>query len=260
MNLHIDKNEFDLLMNSKLVGQFVIGSKLYGLDDADSDTDYLVIYHPFRNQLQSPFNNHHQFQYKDAENNADYNFVDSITFIKNLIKGDSTINYELLHSEQFKSCSLSFLMSFIPAFRTYTICKAYLGFANRDLKMLNQRKTHKDKLSGMLHAKRSYYYAASIFEENFKLDLVELKVYKEHLRTLSYIDPKYLSESREVIDNYRKQIINPAMENKTIARYLEPQVQHLIDLHFQKAIEINDTKLDLTRIYEANEEIELKYE
>ena len=259
MNLHIDKNEFDLLINSKLVGQFVIGSKLYGLDDADSDTDYLVIYHPFKNQLQSPFNNHHQFQYKDTENNADYNFVDSITFIKNLIKGDSTINYELLHSEQFKSCSLSFLMSFIPAFRTYTICKAYLGFANRDLKMLNQRKTHKDKLAGILHAKRSYWFARNIFDEKFELELTDLKEYKQYLKTLDYIDPRALSEQREIIDSYRKTIINPALENKLIFRYLDPRVQHLIDLRFQNRIEINEAKLDLSRIYEANEEIELKY-
>ena len=39
MNLHINKVEFDKLMGSKLIGQFIIGSKLYGLNDENSDTD-----------------------------------------------------------------------------------------------------------------------------------------------------------------------------------------------------------------------------
>jgi len=121
MNLHINKEQFDVLMNSKLIGKFIIGSKLYGIDNDNSDTDYLIIYQPFKNQIFSAFTNHHQFQYKDVDYNIDYNFVDVITFVRNLTKGDSTINYELLYSDDFAKSKLGFLSEIKDKFKTYTI-------------------------------------------------------------------------------------------------------------------------------------------
>lgn len=256
MNLHINKEQFDVLINSKLVGKFLIGSHLYGINNEKSDKDYLIIYHPFKNQLYSAFNNHHQFQYKDLENNIDYNFVDTLTFIRNLVKGDSTINYELLYSKEFQNSSLGFLSDLKEHFRTYTIVKSYLGFADRDARMLNQRKSFDDKLSGLVHIYRSYLFGVNIFNNDFKLELDELKAYKKSLNKVNIEDLKVM---RDNIKSFRDDFLNKALEKKEIVRFLDVNIQAEIDNQLTFVLNVNDIDFDLKQIYESNEEPELKY-
>lgn len=244
-------------MSSNIIGKFLIGSHLYKTNDQNSDTDYLIIYYPFKNQLTSAFNNHHQFQYKDIENNIDYNFVDIITFVKNLVKGDSTINYELLYSDEFKNSKLGFLCDYIEDFRTYTIIKAYLGFANRDLRLLKKRKTNKDKLAGLFHAQRSYIIAQNIYCRNVSLDFKQLK---------NDINLSWIKHIGDMIKTYKlyKENITQEFQQCNINRYLKVSAQTNIDEKIMYLLEQpNNNKftcIDLLDIYQSNEDVELNYE
>lgn len=260
MNIHIQKEKFEKLINAPRIGIFNIGSPLYELNDEGSDIDYLVIYYPFKNQIYNPFLNHHQFQYKDLENNIDYNFVDVGNFIKNLISGDSTVNFEVLFSGQLQETSLNWLEEYKNDFYTYTIARSYLGMAKRDAEQFWRRKTERDKRSGILHIARGLRFAEGIMNQNFNLVISELKNLKENF------DPKYDNKSfsikmLEYIKNTRNDL-NLKLQNGSISRYLNPKVQELIigelasvPLYFN-----NRDVIDLSDIYEANENPELKYE
>jgi len=82
---------------------------MYGTDNENSDTDILHIYVQTKEESNSfvKFQNHHQLQFK--KDNVDYIFTDIFTFLKNLMSGDSTINFEVIHSETLKGTCLEFL-------------------------------------------------------------------------------------------------------------------------------------------------------
>ena len=262
MNIHIDYKKFDFLMNSKKFGCYEVGSKLYNLDDENSDSDYLVIYQPFYNQLISPFTNHHQYQYKDVKNNIDYNFVDVITFISNLVKGDSTINFELIHSKQIENDKkLSFLHRWKNRFYTYNIVKAYLGFSERDFKQVPKQKNCRDKEHKIFHAIRSHIFVDQILKNNFELESDTLKEIKNKIK--GKCDNNY----RNFRDYYSKlnyelrhDYLNPKLDNGEINRYLEPKIQDWIEIELEDIIDINNSIIDLRDMYNTNEDVNIKYD
>ena len=255
MNLHINKEKFDTLMNSNIVGKFIIGSHLYNLNDEKSDKDILVVYHAFKNQLVNSFTNHHQFQYKDLENNVDYNFVDSISFIRNLVSGDSTINYELIWTDEMKNSEMSFLYDMRYKFRTYNIIKSYLGFADRDCRLMFKRKDDRDKIKGLHHIYRGLYFAKSIYNNEFKLidnDLISI------CKNTKLDDLKNLGNIRTEIKEFRD-YINKSFENKNIVRFLSVEDQIKIEENLNDIFKFSDGYIDLSDMYDANENVELTY-
>jgi predicted nucleotidyltransferase len=259
MNIHINEDKFLTLSNAPKVGTFEIGSVLYGMNDEHSDKDYLTIYYPFKNQIFNPFVNHHQFQYKDIENNIDHNFVDIITFVKNLVSGDSVINFELVFSNQFVGTELDFLYRMRKEFCTYNVAKAYLGFAKRDCTQLHKRKTEHDRRRGIMHIERSYLYAMWTMLQKF--DLMEFKNgYTGNFDKL--FDGFDLNEVLPRIDSFRKLALNKALEEGRIMRYLNPWSQEVIAGLVTKLVEThpNHSTINLSDIYNTNENPELKYE
>jgi hypothetical protein len=259
MNIHIDKKMFDFLMSQPNNIQSKIGSSLYNLSDDKSDVDYLIIYQPFINQIINPFINHHQYQYKDVENNIDYNFIDSITFIKNLVNGDSTINFELIHTENFDNTYLEVLWTYNDYFRTYNIVKAYLGFADRDLRHLHKRATEHDRKRGILHIKRSILFADSILSNTFALVNQELIDFKSKL-----YNPKFSFGMGDIIElrgelKLKRENLNKLLESNEIDRYLNPNIQEIIVEELINKIQTNTNSLDLFELYKANEQPEIKY-
>lgn len=260
MNIHINKLKYEQLLEAPKVGTFVIGSPLYGLNDENSDRDYLTIYYPFKNQINNPFFNHHQYQYKDIENNVDHNFVDIVTFIKNLVSGDSLINFELLHSDaQIYGSDIDFLVPLKKHFYTYNVCKSYLGFAKRDCTTLHKRKTDPDRNRGILHIERCYISALQILTGEFKLRFKDVI-----LSTDTVIKNFDHQVTMNRIDHIRKIMLNPSLENGKITRFLNPDVQHIVNTELMNLINnkfnINNEILNLNDIYESNENPELKYE
>lgn len=171
MNIHFtDKKLFDDLKESTLV-KIKVGSHMYGLENGSSDIDYLMIYVNGRENLRSFVNTHHQLQYKDTVNNIDYIFTSLQQFIENIITGESTINFEVLHSKEIEESELSFLFDLRKSFYNYTVIKSYLGMAKRDYKILNKRYNGK-KTS---HFIRGVLFAQEILEYNLDSESADLR-------------------------------------------------------------------------------------
>ena len=151
MNIKINKEEADYIfsLNNK---QYIFGSKLYGTSNDDSDTDILVIYESFHKERDVFYPNYHQFQYDDLENNKQYVFTSKEMFYKNLLSGDSTINSDIvLFNDNFID-----IKDKLNICRTYKVIKAYIGFANRDIKNINKGKNKH------FHIERSLYSAEKL--------------------------------------------------------------------------------------------------
>lgn len=262
MNIHLDKEEFLDISNKKSFGRFIVGSKLYGVDNRNSDTDVLNITHSFSNLAFSAFGNHHQFQYKG--DNTDFLFVDIVTFIKNLVSGDSTINYELLFSEEFGNSELSWLSDIKDSFRTYNVVKSYCGMVERDIKHFSKR-SESDKLSGIVHIKRGILFANNILH-NEKLDFGSLREFKFN-NDVDYTNAKetndFLKKSLEVVKEFRKNELNTMCESGNIKRFLDVEVQMCIN---KKLMEVNTVDMKsvlcdsiLKKLFYTNENLEMKY-
>jgi predicted nucleotidyltransferase len=160
MNIIINKEEH-LFLQSQVLQSIKIGSHLYGTNNENSDIDFLCIYKTSEVELHSGLPNFHQFQYKDIENNIDWNYCSELQFWKNLQSGDATINADIvlftdLYTNKLEIC------------RTYKVIKAYLGFAKRDLKDIK-----KDTKRKLIHAARGLYCAESLINNKLptKLDI-----------------------------------------------------------------------------------------
>jgi len=284
MNIHIkDEKLFNDLWSSTIFSM-KMGSVLYGLNDKDSDTDFICITAPAKNQTNSFIKSIHQIQYKDELNNVDYVFTDIYSFFWNLLNGDSTINFEVLHSEDFKSSDFGKLFSEItPELRTYSIIIAYLGFAKRDIKYFHKEKTLRDKFKKILHIERGYRFANEIFRNynGFNLKNEYVLASKKQYSMLMDLD-KIRSENKieefsdeelfnDFLDLYsgeieilRKNFINKALENKELTRFLNIESQKKLDkilLDFSKTTYFKEKQLeyiDLEPYYLVNEN-ELKY-
>lgn len=130
MNIHFtDRKLFDALTDNTVV-KVKIGSHMYILNDGNSDIDYLYIY--LERDRSSFLWEHHQLQFK--EDGIDHNFTTLQGFIRNVITGDATINFEVLHSLALKNSMLGWLWEKREYFYNYNIIKSYLGLARRDHK------------------------------------------------------------------------------------------------------------------------------
>jgi predicted nucleotidyltransferase len=266
MNLHINKKEFDFLIGLEGNCKFTVGSKLYGLNDEESDTDFLVITPPFVNKIYSPFNNHHQFQYKDLENNIDYNFIDIVTFLHNLVNGDSTINFELLYSEEFEASKLGWLTYHRESFHTYNVIKSYLGLVDRDIRHFHKR-TGRDRASGYLHIMRGSIFADLLIRKDydFSLNRKELIALKATLKEESEIQwcKDNLPRIRQNCKELREELNVLFHNTKQFKRYLHPELQLLINnLIISWCKGFKDLYLPdslLMKLFQTNEKIEIEY-
>lgn len=163
MNIKIKKGEHGELM-AKKIHDCVIGSKLYGTDAENSDTDILCIFEPGRSWSASmAYPSQHQFQYDDVANNTQYIWTTILQFWRNLNSGDSTINADVV---LFGKNPVSVTDSWrLKSVRNYKVVKAYIGFARRDLK------NYKGK-NKLFHAERSLYCAECIM--NGQLPTIEV--------------------------------------------------------------------------------------
>ena len=242
MNIHFtDENIFKNLLESSLVS-LPIGSVLYGLQHAESDKDFLHILPSFRQEQESFLQNFHQLQYKKPAENItgtisetatetveDHIFVSLPTFLRNCIIGESTINFECLHTPALKESVLSFLYEQRKNFYNYCVIRAYLGFCERDIKHYKKRQTDTDKASGIIHVQRGLLFAQNIFQDNFELiieDLIDFGAdvranYKEFERFL----PIYLESAKD----FRQETLNKAYEQGHLVRYMSPENQQILD-------------------------------
>ena len=261
MNIHFkDKETLEILEKSTLA-KIKMGSHLYGFNDEESDTDYLCITVPTLTEQNSFSFTHHQFQYKDEANKIDYVFVNIFNFIRNTINGDSTINFEVLHSDSLLETPLAFLYDLQSYFRNYSILRSYLGLAKRDLNSISKARGDRDKNKRLLHAYRGYYFAKHIFEQKFSTQLPK-PLYDELLNLKRITDYKVRHEKvdwlKGKIKDYRSFIGNE-LEQGNVSRFMSIEGQELLDEKLEILIksEIYKSKmqpsLNMQPIYMANE-------
>ena len=181
MNIHFTNEKLFDTLNDNTIIKIRVGSHMYGLDNKNSDIDYLSIYLENYDNRNSFMWEHHQLQYK--KNNIDFNFTTLQTFIRNALTGDSTINFEVIHSEDLKNSKLSWLYARRNDFRNYNIIKSYLGIAKRDhkfwIKDTNNFKNHTSETNKKLaHFVRGVIFAKNLFDNNFSLDLSKTTTFK----------------------------------------------------------------------------------
>lgn len=220
MNIHFtDKNLFENLKNATLA-KVRIGSHLYGTNNENSDIDYLYIYATSQNELNSFIWTNHQLQYK--EDGIDHNFVSLHSFIRNIINGDSTINFKIVHSDELKGTCLEFLHTVRNSFNTYTMIRSYLGFARRDLKHIGKCNTTAEKLKKLEHIVRCSTFASHLMSVNdfpnksidFKFICDLLKVFIKEYSTETDLNSRISFWSKS-IDNDRIKL-TAKHDNKTL--------------------------------------------
>lgn len=261
MNIHFSDTEtLEKLLAASLV-KLKVGSHLYNLQDENSDTDYLYIYAPFENEKNSFSFSHHQFQYKNILENADYNFVSLPNFIRNAINGDSTINYECINSQQIEKSVLSFLYEMRHEFNNYMIIRSYCGLARRDIKHMNRSNDIRERNKSLSHIYRGYYFAMSIYENNFSNILpvdqfLKIKSFKDI--TDDQIRNTYRDNVSEQINLFREQI-NLDVNKGKITRFMRVEAQKNLDMHLQSLYKTDFYKskigkeINMEPIYHANE-------
>ncbi len=238
MNIHFKNKDILDYFKSKALIEVEFGSNLYGLKNKDSDTDIMLIYLDSEFDKNSCFKNHHQFQYKDEENNIDYIITSLSSFIKNLCSGDSTINIEIVQSGVFKNHEqLWFLDDYKDDFLTYKVLKSFLGLSKRDLTDYNKQKTIRDKNKAIFHGIRGYVFAKDIsFNKKLRMDVSNLIDY-DYIMNLNNDN-----ERKTIANNYLNSIKHLRDDSNllhdngklNLSSYLNPSIQFLVDYRVQR--------------------------
>lgn len=252
MNIHFSDISLLETLKRATICRVQFGSYLYGTMSENSDIDYLYIYRTSNDELNSFLNSSHQMQFK--EQGIDHNFVSIHAFIRNLISGDSTVNFECLFSnEMANSKELSFLYDMRHEFISYTLIKSYLGLAKRDIKMLNSQKTESDKISAYCHAQRGGLFASELYYDK---DLT-MGIYK--IRQSDILIEGYNKNNTEWLLDEISSLRERLEENKKyFVKYLSVESSSKVDFELSRLMRSewwieNDTKIDLNIFYEALE-------
>ena len=204
MNIHFTSKELKEELDHSTIFEIEVGSGMYGLKTSTSDTDILKIYLEGSLNLTSITSNHHQLQYNDTENNIDYIYTSVGQFIKNIISGDSTINYEVLQSSEFRK-EFKDLYFFVNKLDKINTIKSYLGMAKRDIKMLKKEPSNKKAY----HIKRGILFAESMLND---VNIFEtLNTHRENLSLIrdtgSLLDFEHIIKRDETRINYLRESI-----------------------------------------------------
>ena len=198
MNIHFnDKGLFEELKKQS-IANIEIGSKMYGTENKDSDTDILYIYIPSLNEQNSVAVNYYQYQFK--ENGIDHIFTDIYTFIKNSLNGDSTINFEVINSNKLIGTTLEWLYVFKDKFRNYKILRAYLGRARKDLKQMKSKSTIEEMTKKLSHSVRCLQSAEYILEDSF-LSSLSISDVNELTRIRNFKNKRTIHEFASNLEN-----------------------------------------------------------
>lgn len=260
MNIHFtNKDLFDRLLESTIFST-EIGSKMYGTSDEESDIDILNIYKTSDIELNSILNSHHQLQYK--KDGVDYIFTSLHSFLRNILNGDSTINFEVINHKKIVYSDLCFLYEKRKFFYTYKIMRSYLGFGRRDLKQINLGKGNREKNKKLFHAYRCYKSCLDIYNGNFESvmnDSKSIKIKKDIFNIKNYKDRDYykelfmnnISELRTKVNNdYNNGKLINFMKVSNIS-YIDSMIEYIMSKNTFNKMKFNRNEMDI--FYDAEE-------
>lgn len=219
MNIHINKSQYEILMQNTFFSM-KIGSHLYGCNNDSSDTDYIHIYAMGSSAEKSISWSHHNFQYKDQS--VDHVFSTLQNFLRNIIKGDSTINYECLFSQEFENSEIGFISDLRKSFNNYSLIKAYIGLVKRDLKFFD----HNFQSKKLFHALRGAWSIERILENEYSNNIREkdhsiyLTLMKIKNNQLSLEEMKQLALKINKENDQMRALLNDKLNAKMIQKYM----------------------------------------
>lgn len=225
MNIHFtDKILKEQLIQSTIL-ETEVGSGMYGMKNENSDTDILFVY---LDGLVNPnlFQTNHQLQYN--ENNTNYIFTSLQQFIRNILSGDNTINYEVLVSEKIKGRKYFDELYNIINKYNINVIKSYLGLAKRDLKELKKNYSGKK----MFHFIRGVEFAYSLANVENIFSILENK---ERLLKIKNSD--------EINDNIRETMALYESSMNTLRAVVNSTK---INIDYKDIISINNIIKDIT--------------
>jgi len=235
MNILFKNVEHFKMLKDIAIYKIVVGSQMYGLDDKYSDIDYLYIL-PIAEEVQRDiFRTHHQLQFKTKGEDHVFVFLD--TYLKNIFNGDSTINFEVLQ-ELKPGTLLDWLLPYKEKIYTYTIIKAYLGFAKRDIKYFPKDKDLRSKRRKVKHIYRGYVSAKMLYEKDFKIEYLKKdKRFKEIDKLETDIEFKVeLSKLTTQLSDLRGEI-NLAVDKGELNYFLFEDTQSNLSQDFYKFLD-----------------------
>ena len=233
MNIHIDEPAA-LILLKRATSFHIIGSRLYGTHNKNSDVDILVVYESLSNILDTIYQTNHQFQFKQP--GLDLIFTTVEQFYANWLNGDSTINPDVAMYSEVKDKFT------IEDFRFYNCIKAYLGFAKRDIKDIK-------KPNKVAHIMRGLFTASMLLDGSIPTTKqLKLVIQEAENKTLSSFK-KYAVDMQQVL----RSCLNKEYEANNI-----PKVTTTFLNRFMK--NTNETECDLvTKLVESNNIKEFKY-
>lgn len=189
MNIKINQAQASYLFKLE-EERVLIGSRLYGTNRPDSDTDVLVMCEELDDELSHAYACNHQFQYDCLGDNTQYIFTTEAQFWRNLMSGDSTINADVILFSDLSKDELTDEER-LNICRTYNVIKAYLGFAKRDIRDLKSGKRTKNKQH---HIERGLYCADCLLDN--KLPVLDIVKNLLCIGSVEYLEvrEKYLRE------------------------------------------------------------------
>lgn len=229
MNIHFADKKLKETLDQSTIFEIEVGSGMYGLKTAESDTDILKIYLEGYLNLTSITQTHHQLQYND------YIYTSLGQFVRNIISGDSTINYEVLQHPEFRK-QFSNLYFFVNKLDPINTIKSYLGMAKRDLKILKYNFSNKK----LYHFIRGLAFAEAILNNRNIFDVLEEnKLNLENCRNDSSLNKDvgfYESKMNALRESIKDKQFKPSSSdlhdiNKVISniyyQYLNDQFTHI---------------------------------
>lgn len=257
MNIHVDKKTFLSLRQATLVS-IKMGSSMYGLSNSESDVDFLHIIATPTGWNNSLVWTHHNLQYK--ETGVDHVFTTLQNFIRNILKGDSTINYECLYSAEIKESPLNFIADYRLEFKNYSLLRSYLGLVRRDLKLFSQSYDSKK----LFHALRGLWTVKQVIKDSYSNDIksVDLEFYNYlySLKNKQITDRKILiakmKETQTETDGLRSDLTKK-LENKTLDRIMNPENMKKLDDKFKEFCLTQDylnkvlSDIEISEIYQV---------
>jgi predicted nucleotidyltransferase len=265
MNIHIKDIESFEAMKMASLAQCQFGSVLYKTNDEFSDVDIHYVYATSVNELNSFLKSHHHLQYK--EEGKDHIFVSLHTFLHNLLRGDSTVLFEIVHSDAFKNTPLSFLNDMKDAFTNYAMVRSYLGFARRDCQHYHKAKGHREQIKSLGHIFRGYYFAQSILDGNFRLindDFLAIFAQLKAIGETDFVEKKrWLTHGQKIVTELREEL-NEKFNNNTLnlPKYMSIENQVKLDREINNLMKQPTawftkqeclSKFDLSPFYDAFE-------
>lgn len=254
-----DEKLFNQLREAAIV-HVLVGSRSYRMENEHSDYDLMYVYPTPKNDLKSVFRSHHQLQYKDEKGN-DHLFVSLHTFIRNLVTGDNLLNFEALHTTDFKWSLLGPLAQRKTIFYSQTIVRAYLGRARKDFKKWESPNLSDSvKTKKMNHLIRSYYFAAGVYDGCLQLEGGMARTMWHKANSVDAEKQEaYVKNAMHNVDFLRDKLNN---NQQYIPVFMEVNNQQFVDEVVTKVMRSEEYKkkqktlkdFDMRIFYQANEQ------